>query len=119
MRIRDWSSDVCSSDLHQRVGPNAPQRPDPQRLRDAVAERHAAADMAPHGPRARLDAVERVILDILERLDCDIADHSGDRTPIEPGQRPTLPTFDRTLAHEHTATVVTGQSVNVLGGLGG
>src|SRR3546814_20442089 len=79
MRISDWSSDVCSSDI-------------------------AAADMAPHGPRARLDADERVILDILQRIDGVIADHPGDRPGIEQGQRQTLPAVDRDPADERAPT---------------
>src|SRR3546814_16874547 len=60
--------------------------------------------MAPHGPRARLDADERVILDILQRIDGVIADHPGDRPGIEQGQRQTLPAVDRDPADESAPT---------------
>src|SRR3546814_3156885 len=60
--------------------------------------------MAPHGPRARLDADERVILDILQRIDGVIADHPGDRPGIEQGQRQTLPAVDRDPADERAPT---------------
>src|SRR3546814_4441494 len=33
MRISDWSSDVCSSDLRRRVARHHDRRPDPQPLR--------------------------------------------------------------------------------------
>src|SRR3546814_1995346 len=80
MRISDWSSDVCSSDLHQRrAGPDAAEahsalhpilleqiierRPaDPEQFRGgrdiALALRHRAADRDAIGGLARAAQVE-------------------------------------------------------------
>src|SRR3546814_9918266 len=56
MRISDWSSDVCSSDLHcrRRRGPDAadPAVPRPRRLPDAVTAAHPGLDGRP-APRRR------------------------------------------------------------------
>src|SRR3546814_10416503 len=51
MRISDWSSDVCSSDLgaRDRRSPRRPHRPAQPRRRRAVRVDGAAAVGAPHG----------------------------------------------------------------------
>src|SRR3546814_8719399 len=65
MRISDWSSDVCSSDLHRLEPPHAAPRPARHRANStragpaAALERHAVG--GPAADRRRLHAVERTV----------------------------------------------------------
>src|SRR3546814_11226562 len=47
LRIRDWSSDVCSSDLGATVGQVALERADPDLIRDIIARRQITSFCAP------------------------------------------------------------------------
>src|SRR3546814_9141388 len=61
MRISDWSSDVCSSDLRQlrtRRGGDAREQDHPVPEGEA-GERDDAADLAAAEPRGAIDAVAR------------------------------------------------------------
>src|SRR3546814_10574197 len=65
MRISDWSSDVCSSDLHRLEPPHAAPRPARHRAKStragptAALERHSV--VGPAADRRRLHAVERTV----------------------------------------------------------
>ncbi|MEY4269323.1 MAG: hypothetical protein RLZZ58_539, partial [Pseudomonadota bacterium] len=76
-------------DQRQHVGARAPQRRRPSAKRQCVTDRHAAAHVPPHRPRARFDPGERIILDILQRIERIIADDPRDRPGIEPRRRRT------------------------------
>src|SRR3546814_17473963 len=54
MRISDWSSDVCSSDLRAVRGRAAPRAPVPQRLQGLVAFLLRVLARKRHHPKAAL-----------------------------------------------------------------
>src|SRR3546814_10443945 len=94
MRISDWSSDVCSSDLPDRPSPG------PSRKREG---RRAANPLMP-GLRIREDgwtvARTRVFLGVLARTGCvaDAARVAGVSTTSVNRSRKLFPAFDRACA---------------------
>src|SRR3546814_6327659 len=70
MRISDWSSDVCSSDLEYR----------------GIDLRRVAAEFDPHLRQARSDGVHRMV--IFERLDLIGAAWQRELDPVDRQDRP-------------------------------
>src|SRR3546814_16336091 len=90
MRISDWSSDVCSSDLGRDIGDHAAHLLDPARARgdriEVVADRllarqlrNRAEDRLEEARRAGLGAFGEV--DLHARRGIDVTEAAIDRTP--------------------------------------
>src|SRR3546814_1057903 len=86
MRISDWSSDVCSSDLQQRVEvPHLPRGADAVEVQAATTRQHGvgdgdleeAAEIEPVQRRSAehlvRPAIEFAVLDLLEKMPGDEA----------------------------------------------
>src|SRR3546814_14015776 len=64
MRIGDWSSDVCSSDLAEAAGLKLA----PPYRADRVAEREAADDVRAAGDRREMEVLLDGVVDVVEGL---------------------------------------------------
>src|SRR3546814_20807730 len=85
MRISDWSSDVCSSDLRcaQRWAPS-PCRPSHESCRSAAPDRSSALAGLPDQDRPRLVAVPLDLLDQrIDAVEADLAAQAGLEDPAD------------------------------------
>src|SRR3546814_15749656 len=90
MRISDWSSDVCSSDLHAELHRRFTCHVHPQLARDAVllvlvdavaeAMAHAIRAVAGAGQRGRRPEPPGLLVADIERLAAGVADRDVVRT---------------------------------------
>src|SRR3546814_15529127 len=109
MRISDWSSDVCSSDLLEKQLANA---------------RNQAAQVIPAEAFARLEANDRAVAEARAAVNAGATtiELTGDATGITIGGEPLTPNSPRTLTGEtqiDRKSVVSGKSVSVRVELGG
>src|SRR3546814_1478451 len=86
MRISDWSSDVCSSDLFEPVRPSAEgrsgRRHDPRQLRDGGRHRGSRLRRGRHALGLVRSRVEAVV---------ELADVVPAGEPDRPGAAPLIP----------------------------
>src|SRR3546814_18639418 len=104
MRISDWSSDVCSSDLIERCGPRA----DNEQALDLFGRNALLEDHRDHGGHQ----IGRLDLTALDRigpaLDVELVDQFDRTSPIERQDRapktPRMPELRRASGRERRCT---------------
>src|SRR3546814_11395244 len=86
MRISDWSSDVCSSDLRWRTWLQEKlwgSRESPQAHASLRRELHGLRNMAANSGVPLIESNHRAIRLMLENIEADVHDHG---LPLKPGQ---------------------------------
>src|SRR3546814_5687999 len=106
MRISDWSSDVCSSDLESRRCGHRPARISERDAADAVAHRHVSVvpRIGGSGGRACGGRGGRALWPVDDGDDFDRGDRGNRSEPLFPALPLSRPRIDEsTSSEEHTS----------------